>query len=74
LDTELILIVGVVVAVMSIPAIISAFGASRPPRAATVTAVIGGALIVFAISQHPGGFRAQDLPEITARVIDRYLN
>ncbi len=74
MDSELLLIIGVVVAVMSVPAVISAFGAGRPPRAATVAAVVGGALIVSAIAMHPGGFKAQDLPEIAARVIDRYLN
>ncbi len=74
MDSELLLVTGVVVAIMSIPAVISAFGAGRPPRAATITAVIGGALIVTAIATHPGGFRAQDLPAITARVIDRYLH
>ncbi len=74
MDSELLLMIGLVVAVMAIPALISAFGASRPPRAAAVAAAIGGALIVIAISLHPGGFRAQDLPEIAARVIDRYVN
>ena len=71
---ELLLVIGVVVAVMAIPALLSAFGASRPPRAAAIAAAVGGAFIVIAISLHPGGFRAQDLPEIVARVIDRYVN
>lgn len=74
MDTDLLLIVGVFVALLSVPAIISAFGAGRPPRAATITAAVGGALIVLAIANHPGGYRAQELPAIAERVFDRYVN
>ena len=64
IDSDLILIIGLIVAGMSVPAIISAFSASRPPRAAAISAVIGGALIIAALSLHPGGYRMQDLPDI----------
>ena len=74
MDSDLLLVIGIVVAVMAVPAVISAFGAGRPPRAATIAAAVGGAFIVTAISMHPGGYRAQDIPGITARVIERYLH
>jgi hypothetical protein len=74
MDTDLILIVGIIVAVLAVPALLSAFSSGLPPRGAAVAAVVGGALIVIAISLHPGGYRAQDIPDITARVIERYLN
>lgn len=74
IDSDLILILGLIVAGMSIPAIISAFSASRPPRAAAIAAVIGGAMVVTALSLHPGGYRMQDLPDVAVRVADRYLN
>ncbi|MCX7889423.1 MAG: hypothetical protein N2422_06780 [Rhodobacteraceae bacterium] len=74
MDAELLLIIGCVVAFLSLPAMVSAYGAGRPPRAAAVTAVIGGAMIVAATVIHPGGFRLNELPEIAARVMDRYVN
>lgn len=74
MDTDLFLILGIIVAVMAVPAMLSAYSAGRPPRAAAVAAVIGGALLVTAIAGHPGGYRAQDVPDIAARVIDRYLH
>lgn len=73
MDNELLLVIGCVVAFLSIPAMISAFGAGRPPRAAAIAAVVGGGLIVLAHVNHPGGFRMQDLPDIAARVVDRYV-
>ncbi|MFM2354928.1 MAG: hypothetical protein RLZZ528_664, partial [Pseudomonadota bacterium] len=46
----------------------------RPPRAAAVAAVVGGALMVVALVLHPGGYQASDLPDVARRVFDRYLN
>lgn len=66
---DILFVIGLVVAGMSVPAMISAFAKSEPPRAAAVAAVIGGALIVGAISMHPGGYRAQDIPVVVGRVL-----
>lgn len=74
MDTDLFLILGIIVAVMAVPAVLSAYSAGRPPRAAAVAAVIGGALLVTAIGNHPGGYRLQDIPDVASRVIGRYLN
>jgi NAD(P)H-hydrate repair Nnr-like enzyme with NAD(P)H-hydrate dehydratase domain len=73
MDSDLFLIVGIVVAVMAFPAVISAYSAARPPRAAAIAAVVGGALMVVATVNHPGGYRAQDIPDVAVRVMDRYL-
>jgi ABC-type Mn2+/Zn2+ transport system permease subunit len=73
-DGELLLIVGIAVAILSLPAMISSFSSSRPPRAAMIAALVGGVLIIAAIGAHPGGYRMQDLPQIAARVFDRYLH
>lgn len=74
MNTDLFLVLGIIVAVMSVPAVLSAYSAGRPPRAAAVAAVIGGVLLVIAISNHPGGYRVQDIPDVVARVIDRYFH
>jgi hypothetical protein len=74
LDTELLLVLGIAVAVLAIPAIISSFSSSRAPRAAIIAAVTGGGMILAALSLHPGGYRAQDLPAIAKRVAERYLH
>ena len=74
MDSDLFMVVGIVVAVMAVPAVLSAFSAGRPPRAAAVAVVVGGALIVAAVASHPGGYRADEIPSVVERVVSRYLN
>ena len=73
MDSDLLLIAGLVAGLLSVPAMISAFSGGRPPRAAMVAATIGGALVLVAITTRPEGYRAQDIPEIALSVIARYL-
>jgi hypothetical protein len=73
-DTDLILVLGLAVAALTFPAAVSAFSRGLPPRGATVAAVVGGVLIVLAVTQHPGGYNFEDVPHVMAKVADRYLN
>lgn len=74
IDPDLFLIVGLVVAILSIPAMLAAYSAGVPPRVAMIAAVVGGALIVFAIANKPGGYRLTELPGVAAQVFERYLH
>ncbi len=74
MDTDLLLIIGLVVAVLAVPSVISAFSESRAPRAAAILFLIGGTLIVVALTQGTTRYSMADLPEVLSRVIARYLN
>jgi hypothetical protein len=74
LDTDLILTIGLVVAVFAIPAVISAFSDHRPPRAATLAVLVSGGLIVFAFYANPGGYTIERIPDAVARTVARLLN
>ena len=74
MDTDLLLIVGLIVTILAVPSVISAFSESRPPRAAAVLFLIGGTLIVVALTQGNARYSMADLPEVVSRVIARYLN
>jgi hypothetical protein len=74
MTADLYLVIGVILVAFTIPAIISAFSESRPPRTAAVLVLIGGGLIVLAVYQTPGGYRIEDIPEVFVRVAGRYLN
>ncbi len=74
MDTDLVLVIGLVVAALTFPAIVSAFSRGSPPRGAAVAAAIGGAMIVVAVTQNPAGYKLSDVPQIVARVVDRYLD
>ncbi len=73
MDTDLIFVVGTVLTALSIPSILSAYSDSRPPRAAAVILMIGGTLLIVALSQKPGGVTISEIPNIFFRVIARYL-
>ena len=74
MDTDLFLIMGLLVTILAVPSVISAFSESRPPRAATVMFLIGGTLIVMALTQGSTRYAVGDLPEVLSRVIARYLH
>lgn len=71
LDSDLFLVLGVVVLTFAIPAVISAFSDSRPPRVAAVVVLLGAGLLLLAFFSHPGGYRLQQIPEVFARVLAR---
>ena len=73
MDSDLALVIGIVVTILALPAIISAVSDGRAPRAAAIAVLVGGGLIVFAVTSHPGGYRMDDLPEVFYRVVRRFV-
>lgn len=72
MDSDLALVIGLVVAVLSVPSILSALTDGRAPRASILTIMIGGGLILYAIQNQPGGYAMADLPDVFLSVIARY--
>ena len=73
MDSDLILVTGIVIGALAIPSLISAFSESRPPRAAAVLFLIGGTMIVVALTQTAVGYSVGEIPDVFVRVIGRYL-
>ncbi len=61
-------------AVFSVPSILSAFSEGRAPRVAAFTIIASGALVVWAISQKPGGYALNEIPDVFVRVIARFIS
>ena len=74
MDTDLVLVIGIVLCALAIPSLLSAYAEGRAPRAGAVLVLIGGVLIVVALSQHPRGYSFAEIPDLFFRVIGRYLN
>ncbi|WP_240497068.1 hypothetical protein [Thioclava sp. F42-5] len=74
IDTDLLLTIGLAIAIFAIPAAISAFSDGRPPRAATVGIVVAAVLIVVAFYARPGGYTLRMVPEAVARTLARVVN
>ncbi|WP_101065469.1 hypothetical protein [Roseovarius salinarum] len=69
MNTDLALVVGVVLAILSVPAMVSALSDARAPRAAAITVMIAGAMIVWAVTQKPGGYAVAEVPDVFVRVL-----
>lgn len=65
---------GLVIAVLTLPAMLTAFTEGRTPRAAAIMVLIAGVLIVLALQRYPGGYSIGDIPNAFVRVFDRYIN
>ena len=74
MSPDLFLVIGIILIAFTVPSIISAFSDGRAPRAAAILVMIGGGLIVLAISEKPGGYAIADIPEVFARVVGQYIN
>lgn len=74
MDTDLFLVVGVVTFALAIPSLLSAWVEGRVPRAGSLMVLIGGVLVVVALTQRTGGYTFSEIPDVFVRVIGRYLN
>jgi len=69
-DPDLLLVVGV----LAVPSILSAFSEGRAPRAASITVLIAGVLVVVALQTKGGGSTISDIPHAFYSVIGRYIH
>jgi len=73
MDTDLALILGLVIGGFSIPSILSALSDRRPPRASALTILIAFGLLIYAMTTKPGGYQIDQIPDVFFSVIGRYL-
>lgn len=73
MDSDLALVIGIIIAALTIPSILSAAADRRAPRASAITVLIAGGLIVFAVLGKPGGYQLAQLPDVFLNVVARYL-
>ena len=72
MDTDTVFVLGLGLAVLSIPAIVSAISNGRRPRIATITMMIAGTMVVYAMSQKPGGYKIENIPTVVAKVVGSF--
>ena len=73
-DPDLIFVIGLIVGLLAIPALLSAFSESRPPRAASIMVMIAAGLVVVAVLQKPGGYTVGEAPDVFFSVVGRMVN
>ena len=62
------------ICILAIPTLLSAFSDNRPPRTAAIMILIGGVLLVVALTKKPSGYTFAEVPDVIFRVIGRFLN
>ncbi|MCB1358195.1 MAG: hypothetical protein KDK53_17465 [Maritimibacter sp.] len=70
---DLFLIIGLVIVVLSIPAIFSAVSDGHAPRVPAVVILIGGGLVTFAATQKPGGYELTQIPNVFIDVVSQII-
>ena len=73
MNSDLMLVVGLIVAALSLPAVLNACSESRAPRAGSIMVMIAIGLIVAAVQTKPGGYTVAEVPEVFFRVLGRLL-
>ena len=73
MDTDLALVLGLILGGMAIPSVLSAYSDRRAPRASAVTVLIAGALILYAVAARPGGYSLAQIPDVFFGVIAQFI-
>lgn len=68
------LVAGLIICALSIPSLLAAFSESRAPRAGAIMVLIGGVLLVVALTQKPSGYTFAEIPQVFVSVIARLIN
>lgn len=71
MDPDLFLVIGIIIGVLAIPSLLSAYAESRAPRMGAIFVLISGVLIVLAVKNKAGGYEIAQLPDVFFRVIGR---
>jgi hypothetical protein len=74
MDTDLFLTIGIVLFVLTIPSLLSAWTESRAPRFGAIMLLAAAGLIAIALTQKPGGYKFGDIPGVMVNVVGRYVN
>jgi len=74
MDADLMLVAGIILGVLSIPAALSAYTHGRGSRMSAAIVLIAVVLIAVAINETPSGYSFPDLPNVFGRVFGRLFN
>ena len=73
MDTDLVLTVGVVLLVLSLPSLLQGWVEQRMSRLGVVMALGGAIMVVAAWLYRPSGYNVPEIPGVMLRVVSRFL-
>ena len=73
MDTDLVLTLGIVLLVLSVPSLLSAWAESRAPRLGAIMAIVALGMIAAALLIRPGGYAFNAVPGVMIGVVSRFF-
>lgn len=70
---DLVLTLGGLVGLLAIPSIMAAFAEVRAPRAGAIGFVAGACLVIYALTQKPGGYTLEEAIDAPLHVVAAIL-
>ena len=74
MDPDVMLVTGMGLVVLSLPAIVAAWADGRAPRIGSLVLLGGGGLILWAIQDRPVGYTWAEIPRVFYGVVAQILN
>lgn len=74
MDTDLVLTLGLVLLVLSVPSLLAAWAESRAPRLGVIMSVVALGMILAAIWTRPGGYTLNQVPGVMFDVAGRFFD
>lgn len=68
-DVDLLLTVGIILFVLSIPSLLSAWVEGRVPRLGSIMSIVALGMVVSALVTKPGGYAFNEVPGVMVKVI-----
>lgn len=73
MDTDLVLTLGVVLLVLTIPSLLAAWTEGRAPKVGAIMIIVAIGMLVAAVTNKPGGYAINEVPGIMLAVVSRYV-
>lgn len=74
MDTDLILTLGILLVIVTIPSLLSAWVEGRPPRVGALILLAAMSMILAAVINRPTGYRFEEIPTVMLNVVTRAIN
>jgi surface polysaccharide O-acyltransferase-like enzyme len=74
MDTDLLLTLGIILLILTIPSLLAAWVEGRIPRVGAIFLFASLGMIGYAIGTRPGGYAFGEIPEIMLNVFARAVN
>lgn len=74
MSMDLTFVAGCITLFFAIPAIVSAYSDGRTPRYPAMIVMIGGVMVFYAVSQRPGAYTLETLPDVFLRVVAHFMS